>query len=402
MMPAEVSVVLDLRGRCRTYEFLDEFSNPGIGGSEAYLVHLGMRLFEAGLDVCIVIVGCGDIKVPVKIPVVRAESWLPGTSVIINSGTLGELLSIGVSSERLIVVSHHPFDQNLRILKRKFKNSAVEIVNLGKFQHESNQFVEVPSMRIPGLWPAIEDISHSPHSPAIIGHIGSLHPSKGFSDVLKILKKLPPQSFDRLEVVGGSALYGGSLDALFDPNSRHGRKIRRLLSHVNLSGKVDFLGLVPDPNEFSSRWSLALLNPKGIGEADSQTLKELHARRVPVFASLHFGLGDFTREHREYGLSGWCAAKDARKVSSFLRNSRSREQFQALIEKRLIQVRNHNAAVSTAWINVLSAQSKARKMHEDSKFEDKYSASALRALQLSIGRLLFTGLWIVDRIRKAK
>ena len=399
MTTSEFSLVLDLRDRCRTYDFQDDYTNPGIGGSEAYLVHLGMRLFAAGLDVCIVIVGCGNIQLPLKIPVVRFESWRPGPSVIINSGTLEELL-LTEGIQRLVVVSHHPFDQNLRLLKRKFRNSMIAIVNLGKFQYESNQFLKFPSSRIPGFWPKIEGVTHSPQNPPILGHIGSLHPSKGFSDVLKVLKKLPPAMFDRLEVVGGAALYGGSADTVFDAKSRHGRKVLRLLDHKNLQGKVIFQGLVPDPNVFSKRWSLAVLNPKGIGEADSQTLKELHSRRVPVFASLHFGLGDFTREHPEYGLSGWRISRDARKLSVFLGSPQCRDQYQALIEQRLLEMKDHNHAVLASWLKLLETPIMAGGRRGRQSLEANSSRRPLRRILLSSGSLLFASLWILERIRK--
>jgi hypothetical protein len=307
----------------------------------------------------------------------------------------------GVSIPRLIVVSHHPFDMHLNILKRGFRSSIVEIVNLGKFQHESNQFVKLPSSRIPGFWPRIERVVHLPVSPPIIGHIGSLHPSKGFSDVLKILKKLPKESFDKLEVVGGSSLYGGEAGRLFDSKSRHGRKINRLLIHDRLLGKVEFLGIVPEPNEFSKRWSAVLLNPKGIGEADSQTLKELHARRVPVFASLHFGLGDFTRVHREYGLSGWRISRDARNLSGFLQDPHRWAHYQMVIEKRLFEVKELNDLVTTTWINTISVPPKAGKRTTEPYFAADSNPGVLQLMQLAIGRLLFTSLWIVDRIRKA-
>ncbi len=352
--------VIDLRGKSGKFSFSEELTNPGVGGSEAYIASLAILLKSRGLAVGLGVLGKADVNTSPNMPVEPLEKMLPavGSTLIVNSGSLDYALHSWDQFANLVVVSHHPYDANLWIYRSELRQRRAHIVSLGSYQYASNRSDSLNHLRIPGLWP--NDVkridSKMRYEKRIIGFVGSLHPSKGLHDALKIVGRLPPDSFEFLQVIGGEGLYADPRESptkIPIGNSKYRRRIERLLEQFDLREKVQFEGVVEDIRPFLSNWRFAILNPRGFGEADSQTLKELLSNGVPTFASRNFGLSDFTESNPKAALGRLAPGRDSRSILSSIE---SFESFENLIRPMNAYVSTHkgwNEKIIDEWTRLL-------------------------------------------------
>jgi glycosyltransferase involved in cell wall biosynthesis len=108
----------------------------------------------------------------------------------------------------------------------------------------------------------------------------------------KVVRK---NSGAKLEVLGGASLYGQHENHPLLPTTQaYGDRLTRLLGSDLQNGTVRFLGRVPGSiDSIVKRWSVAVINPSGIGEADPATLRDLIRLGVPVVSSRKYGLSEY-------------------------------------------------------------------------------------------------------------
>ena len=116
---------------------------------------------------------------------------------------------------------------------------------------------------------------------------------------------------------------------------------------------MSFEGVVKDIRPYLSQWRFALLNPRGFGEADSQTLKELLSNGVPTFASRNFGLSDFTSSNPRASLGRLLPSRDAHSIVSATKNMESFENVCNPMNDYLEFHQGWNEKVLMAWTAML-------------------------------------------------
>jgi hypothetical protein len=268
--------------------------NPGIGGSEYHSIVLASLLSKTH-DVTLWVVS-GELEAAG----IRIVSTLESDE--------GFGLQISLSSRAnyptpkpfpLIAISHHPFDSHILELP----NRTLAVANVGDYQLKSNhRFAK--AIRIPQIWlpvflrnPKTNSLAKAEGVAFTVGHVSSLHPSKGFHDVLTAwMGYLAIGGKGTLEVLGGQSLYGLEESHPVLPVSKHyGEKLLAIMGG-RVHETVKFLGRVP--GDIASRiasWDLAVLNPKGFGESESVSMKDCWRESVPVIAGSRFGQRDYMR-----------------------------------------------------------------------------------------------------------
>ena len=277
--------------------------NPGIGGSEHYFLVLAERLSRAaGAFVTVLIEGQipdsenyvnPNLNFELYDRTLSLSEWdvgIFGTGFLTNRGLSQPLPA------KVIAVSHHPHDGHLRKLRGASRPFAV--VNLGRYQHISNSqkgtlHLRIPSFFVGQLTATTQDLKTTQN---LIGHISSLHPSKGFhviAEQWRRVTRLTPGA--KIEVVGGASLYGNAETHPRLPTTQsYGQKLLKILGEDLQGETVHFLGRVSgSTDDIVVRWSAALINPNGVGEADPATLRELIRLGVPVISSRKFGLSEY-------------------------------------------------------------------------------------------------------------
>ena len=346
------------------------FRNPGIGGSEHYFLVLAHRLSQlSGRELVTVLFngvhpslkGYENPNLVFK-PMSEAHSIDEWDVAILGTGFLAKEAGAMVLPKRVIAVSHHPHDGHLDKLVGNKKPFAV--VNLGRYQHFSNSGRGVDHFRIPSFFlgdmPSKRD--KPTRVPGLIGHISSMHPSKGFHVIARQWKNVVRRNRNKgveLEVLGGASLYGQRESHPMLPTTKvYGDKLIRILGSDWQNGSdahqgtVRFLGRVPGSiDTIVKRWSVALINPKGIGEADPATLRDLIRLGVPVISSRKYGLSEYMDYFPE------TTVKNSRSIPStvsrlldsqelqFKLIARSRELTETLLAR--------NKVIENAWAELL-------------------------------------------------
>lgn len=279
--------------------------NPGIGGSEYHSIQLALILSE---------------KFEVDLWVTHGKPRVAGLAVLQSPRKASDyFLQIAHSSAKdseslakvpLICVSHHPFDVHLKWLPRR----AIGVAHVGNYQLKSNNWPQV-SRSIPDFWLPVFlrsgvtsfDWRANRAQEFTVGHVSSLHPSKGFHDVLKAWMKFVSNGGEgTLEVLGGARLYGSAETHQLLPVSKsYGDKLLSIMGG-EIHSSVKFLGLVPgDVHPVISRWHLAILNPLALGESESVAMKDCWRAGVPVIAGNYFGHRDYLCAFPELSIKFW-------------------------------------------------------------------------------------------------
>lgn len=331
-------------------------TNPGIGGSEFFLIRLASFLANSGLTVRVLTVGANLTFADSRIFTTNFVQSLEESSVktgvyITNSGIPRAYRGFFQMVDALIVVSHHPHDGDLRALLRSVYPSA--IVSLGEYQYISNALVKVPHFWIPGF--VQKPVLQSNLPSKKIGHISSMHPSKGFHLIARAWVKVQGQMDLNLEVIGGLSLYGvPEEDSKFHTSKKYGAKLQKIFQKDNSLSKVKLMGRVPgDVGEFIQNWRFAVLNPKGTAEADPTSVKDCLRQGVPVVAGFDYGMRHYLKAFPETRLS---SPKDlGKKILNLyshpdlvrILSDRARDYYSHLYER--------NAEVEAAWLRLVRA-----------------------------------------------
>lgn len=278
--------------------------NPGVGGSEHYFLYLAHRLSLLRREFSVTVLYNGtppsleghDNPLLNFAPVAEVSSLQQWDVAILGTAFLAKEANLRTLPKRIIAVSHHPHDGHLGELLGKKKPFAV--VNLGRYQYLSNSRRGVNHFRIPSFFLGGETPSQdfAIRNPKLVGHISSMHPSKGFHVIARQWRTvLRRNKGAKLEVLGGASLYGHHENHPLLPTTyAYGEKLVNILGGDLQNGTVTFLGRVPGSiDSIVNRWSAALINPKGIGEADPATLRDLIRLGVPVVSSRKYGLSEY-------------------------------------------------------------------------------------------------------------
>lgn len=266
--------------------------NPGMGGSEFHSINLASYLSD---NFKVTLWARKGILLGANFEVVDVINEFESFDLQISFTSHSN--SQTSSSTPLVVISHHPFDRHVLELPQR----TIAIANIGRYQLLSNkQFAEkrkIVQFWLPAFYNVLKDENQvrTRSQPLIAGHLSSLHPSKGFNDVLKGWLKYSANSskLGVLRVVGGIGLYGSSESHNLYPVGReYGQRLEKTM-RINRNSKVEFLGRIQgDITKEVQTWSVALLNPKGIGESECVSMKDCWREGVPVIAGNRFGQRD--------------------------------------------------------------------------------------------------------------
>ena len=336
-----------------TLENLKDKTNPGMGGSEFQNLLLSFVLSEK-FSVDLWIPGSKTGEVGGLRVVGRPDpekSYAVQVSNTSNMTALSESLSCP-----LIVISHHPFDGNLRNLPSR----TVGVVNVGDYQLQSNLTVR-KKVSAPMFWcpvflpePATEFPERGKEA-FLVGHISSLHPSKGFHVILRgWMKYKRSGGTGRLEVIGGSSLYGQKEVHRGVPASKdYAEKLLRIMGG-EIHESVTFLGKVEENIESRiAQWGAAILNPLGFGESENVSMKECWRLAIPVIAGNRFGQRDYMKSDRHLRAeSAWWVA---RKLNLLDQNENLREELGGQLSEKYNHLYNRGSNSEKKWLGIVSA-----------------------------------------------
>jgi glycosyltransferase involved in cell wall biosynthesis len=280
--------------------------NPGLGGTDFLALERAARLAEWGNveRIQVVLIGGTARFSNSKVEALQISELSeffppPGWVTISSVGNLEHVPPQNLRDCSLVVLSHHPHDDTLLTVCERFNPSAV--ISTGKYPYWSvDSKISVPHFQIrdpfsPSTIASKESVTERYEEPlAKVGHISSLHPAKGFLDIAmswRIIHDRFPNM--RLEVIGGISLYDSAETHPTLPMERdYGDKILEALGSA--ASSVDFLGLIGDGKDrITKYWHVALLNPRGISEADPASFKDCMRAGVPVIGGDDYGLGDY-------------------------------------------------------------------------------------------------------------
>ena len=130
--------------------------------------------------------------------------------------------------------------------------------------------------------------------------MGALVPSKGFDQLAKqwieIVKFCFYKIQSRLEVIGGSTLYGFEENHPRLPTSyKYGNKLESFLQ-TEINKTVFFHGTLNEERyELMKKCDIAIVNPEGRGEAFPASILEWMSLAIPVISSAKYGCYDAMR-----------------------------------------------------------------------------------------------------------
>lgn len=270
--------------------------------------------------------------------------------------TTSEASSLPPLAQPMILSSHHPFDSQVKAILRV--QNVVALHNVGAYQTYSNSKKGLRTFWIPNFYQPISRKLEEP--PAIchrtvVGHISSLHPSKGFHNVLAVWKRVH-QRFPHavLEVIGGSNLYGDveHPDKEINASHQYAERLRRIAGASFDEMNISFLGIL-NSGEIArqlEQWNVAVLNPYGISEADPASVKDCLGNGVPVISSSDFGMWDLMHHLPELAVRSILDLEC--KLTQFLENG-----LEVETEKKIVKIREQlverNLALQCEWELVL-------------------------------------------------
>ena len=218
--------------------------------------------------------------------------------LIVSVEQLLALRSDQVANALIVVVSHHPHDQGLKILRKRFKLFAV--IHVSRYSFWSN-FSSVDRMVfIPNLLPmsALCTLRNERVvQPGLVCYLGALVPSKRFLDLARAWPSVVAKdSSARLEVVGSASLYGADDGHAELPTSEeYGDAILSAFGVESITEipSVSFLGNVTEnKGAVTDRWQMAVVNPSGNTESFCYSFRELVASGIPTIGGVRQGMSD--------------------------------------------------------------------------------------------------------------
>lgn len=334
-------------------------SNPGVGGSEFHSCQLAFLLAAAGARVVFEWHGVRPNFFE------WSDSHDLKTKADLQISNASELVSTkSIFAEKVIIVSHHPHDGWIRRISSRFRDKQLIVVNVGRYQAFSNSLSRLQQVWLPAFSPSSGRTKADIHREAIasdftVGHISSMHKSKGFHIILKGWLRFAEKHGDiptQFRVIGSSTLYSGGDDLQMEIPiaGLYGEQIKRILRKFpSAAEKVVFLGRVQGSvmAEIES-WDIALLNPLGIAEADPIVFHDCTRAGVPVIAGSLFGLYDYMRHFP--GLTAHSSFGISRRLHSFITNESLRERAHARVEDLNLSLSERRDAAEKAWIELSS------------------------------------------------
>lgn len=343
--------------------------NPGLGGSHFTAIQLALALERSrkfksvSLWVPLHGVDLGDAE----IRQIKSSDEIPAEQHTVLIASCSELLKL---SDRLppvlkiIAVSHHPHDESIRKARKEHRIEVV--VSTGQYAYWSNRawaprnHVMLRNLISPQEVAENKNLELRPNlRNFVVGHISSLHPSKGFQAISKawpaIHEKFPEA---RLEVIGGRSLYGDAENhPLLPMDWAQGEAV---LSNLGKSAsRVRFLGrLEVGVDEVMANWSLGILNPTGESESDPASFKDMARAGVPALAGYDFGLADFLHDFPQLRLRN--EETVAHRAISLLRDPETLAAISkdlTLFARRLIEQNNQ---IEEGWLRLLNAVASSR------------------------------------------
>lgn len=341
-------------------------SNPGIGGSEFHAIQLALELSDAGYDVSLLWENQRP-KLPAEVRLINCgaeEIQSSDYDVLVASvGSVSRLANLGLTTIPTILISHHPHDGNLLRDWSSLAKPRV-LVNVGRYQLMSNRHSGIKSVWLPTFTPPPKTVSqnliNTGSGKLKVGHLSSLHPSKGFHVALKGWVKFAQASLPNstsLSVIGSSQLYDSSMAR--DQNripidGPYGRKLESILAQARDSTQqeVQYLGLVEGgvDTEVQS-WHVAVQNPIGLAEADPMVVQDCLRSGVPVIGSSLFGMYDYTRFFPE--LRAHTAWGVSRKLKLFQKSTEKRREMQERARHVYEELYERRQTTSSEWVKLL-------------------------------------------------
>lgn len=332
--------------------------NPGIGGTEFQLYSLASELKKRSPDLKIVVLVtafCRDSRgdgVAVE-RYTSAQTFRSGDVLICPTSGTKHIKRSQFKGGKLIVSSHHPHDfGKIEALKRL----PVSLVrNVGSYSHITSRSKGSFETYIPNLFLSTVTGSRRrlPDRPKV-GNISSWHPSKGIHHVMQVFSRLSEVRNDiNFVLVGGSSLYEnvsrGKVATRWD------RKLGKLKIKLEASsnGRVKALGVVTDGvSSVVKDWSLAILNPLGIGESDPASFKDCLGHGVPVVSMGNFGMWDYQRFFPE------SQARRSREIPLIAKQLLNDDGLMAALSKRSLEIASwlisRNDFVVEKWLETIS------------------------------------------------
>ncbi len=334
--------------------------NPGIGGTEFQLLSLAEHLAEKSLgsvkvlcDLVPVINGSSDVE----FEAFDLLSPLPPESILISPvSSLVQIPAEFTKNTKLIASSHHPHDHDIPKIVRRHAPLTLRCV--GAYSYWSNARRGVPSVYLPDLFLS-QELDLEPASRELaFGHLSSLHPSKGLIVAIAVWKRarhLGGSIYQRFEVIGGQVIYDAGTEKTSAPLMSPGykKRIEALLGEDLDGARVQLLG-VKSNHEMApivARWSGAILNPLGIGEADPASYKDCLAVGVPVFSLGDYGMWDYARDFPE--TTARTLNQLTKKIVRFSMDPALRTMLRVRALKRAAELRLRNSTVLENWSKLL-------------------------------------------------
>ncbi len=326
--------------------------NPGMGASEFQTILLAQKLtnfFEVTLWIKSGKIQESRLETIEDLPIqIEFDLQIAPTSAMKDSR---------LESVPLIAVSHHPFDPHVFGLPTRTRL----ISNSGRYQLLSNAVgawtVGAPQVWLSYFFPRIEleqypDIVRSSNK---IGHISSLHPSKGFHDVLRTWKRYSRKSKldSSFEVIGGISLYGeGESHPSLPVSKNYGYKLEKILQ-TKPGIKIEFLGrLQGGVHDSILPWDVAVLNPLGLGESENVSMKDCWAVGVPVVAGNKFGQRDYMRLFPELSPS---LVKPIHKILLQMDNSPElKRELSLRARNAYLDLVDRGANAAESWVSLIN------------------------------------------------
>jgi hypothetical protein len=334
--------------------------NPGIGGTEFQLLSLAEFLAEKSL---------GSVKVLCNpVPVISGGSGvefepfdllspLPPESILISPvSSLVQMPAEFTKNTKLIASSHHPHDHDIPKIVRRHAPLILRCV--GAYSYWSNARRGVSSVYLPNLFLSQELDLDSASRELAFGHLSSLHPSKGLIVAIGVWNKArqlggsTPKSF---EVIGGQAIYDAGVwkasAALMSPG--YEKRVEKLLGEgLDVAG-IRLFGIKSnaDMAPLVARWSGAILNPLGTGEADPASYKDCLAVGVPVFSLGDYGMWDYARYFPE--TTARTLNQLTKKIVRFSMDPELRTMLRVRALQKAAELKFRNSTVLENWSKLL-------------------------------------------------
>lgn len=276
--------------------------SPGLSGTEFSQIMVARHLQEALPHNQVELVSIGF---PITVGTLRsavlksfANFSARDAVLIVSVEQLSRLTRDQVADALIIVVSHHPHDQGLKIVRKRFKLFAV--VHVSRYSYWSNfswvdRMVFIPNLLPTGALSAVG--SERDFEPGLIGFVGALVPAKRFLDLARAWPSVSARSPSaRLEVVGSASLYRDEDTHPELPTSKeYGDAILSALGVRSISElpNVKFLGNVSENKAaVMNRWQMAVVNPSGNTESFCYSLRELLLAGIPTIGGARQGMSE--------------------------------------------------------------------------------------------------------------